>query len=95
MQVVTCGGNALKFYAAVRYRLSRMWLIKTEYKVSSWSKRSEVFDLACEHGLIMKDELFLAKNRRVCDKLVLAMKDLIFENWLNLEIFPQSCPWII
>jgi len=95
MEAVTCGGNASRFYAAVLLRLSRMRLIKTEDKVSSWSKHSEVFDLACEHGLIMKQELFLAKNRRVCDKLVMAMKDFIFENWLNLDIFPQTCPWMI
>lgn len=35
MEEVTCGGNALRFYAAVRLRLSRMGLIKTEDKVSS------------------------------------------------------------
>ncbi|XP_027352184.1 DNA repair protein recA homolog 2, mitochondrial isoform X1 [Abrus precatorius] len=33
MEEVTCGGNALRFYAAVRLRLSRMGLIKTEDKV--------------------------------------------------------------
>lgn len=35
MEEVTCGGNALRFYSAVRLRLSRMGLIKTEDKVSS------------------------------------------------------------
>lgn len=35
MEEVTCGGNALRFYAAVRLRLSRMRLIKTEAKVRS------------------------------------------------------------
>jgi len=35
VEEVTCGGNALRFYAAVRLRLSRMRLIKTEDKVSS------------------------------------------------------------
>jgi len=35
MEEVTCGGNALRFYAAVRLRLSRIGLIKTEDKV--WS----------------------------------------------------------
>jgi recombination protein RecA len=56
-------------------------------------QESEVFDLGCEHGLIMKDEgdyfiegeafssreaaeLFLAKNKRICDKLVMDMKRL-------------------
>ncbi|GAB4843895.1 hypothetical protein Ancab_013859 [Ancistrocladus abbreviatus] len=31
---VTCGGNALKFYAAVRLRISRMGLLKMEDKIS-------------------------------------------------------------
>ncbi|WJX78329.1 hypothetical protein P8452_61565 [Trifolium repens] len=35
MDEVTCGGNALRFYAAVRLRLSRMGLIKTEDKTFS------------------------------------------------------------
>jgi hypothetical protein len=35
MKEVTCGGNALRFYAAVRLRLSRMGLIKTDDKVNS------------------------------------------------------------
>lgn len=35
MEEVTCGGNALRFYSAVRLRLSRMGLIKTEDKVIS------------------------------------------------------------
>jgi recombination protein RecA len=35
MKEVTCGGNALRFYAAVRLRLSRKGLIKTEDKVNS------------------------------------------------------------
>lgn len=122
MEEVTCGGNALRFYAAVRLRLSRMGLIKTEDKVEGitvcaqvvknklapaamkkaelgikfgrgFCQESEVFALACEHGLIMKDEgnyfiegepftsreaaeQFLAKNKRICDKLVMDMKRL-------------------
>lgn len=32
---VTCGGNALKFYAAVRMRLVRMGLLKTDDKVNN------------------------------------------------------------
>lgn len=35
MEEVTCGGNALRFYAAIRLRLSKMGLIKNEDKVSS------------------------------------------------------------
>ncbi|CAJ1913242.1 unnamed protein product [Sphenostylis stenocarpa] len=85
VEEVTCGGNALKFYAAVRLRLSRMRLIKTEDKVEGvlicalvvknklapaatkraelaikfgrgFCHESEVLDLACEHGIIVKDE---------------------------------------
>ncbi|XP_057438024.1 DNA repair protein recA homolog 2, mitochondrial isoform X2 [Lotus japonicus] len=85
MEEVTCGGNALRFYAAVRLRLSRLGLIKTEDKVEGtqicvqvvknklapatmkkaelgikfgrgFCHESEVFDLACDHGIIIKDE---------------------------------------
>jgi recombination protein RecA len=70
MDEVTCGGNALRFYAAVRLRLSRMGLIKTEDKVGellnlfevlsnleeAFAKNQKVNDLACKHGFIMKDE---------------------------------------
>lgn len=80
---VTCGGNALKFYAAVRLRMIRTGLIKTgdkatglgvcvevvKNKLSPIKKKaeleiqfgrgicreSEVLDLACEHGLIIKE----------------------------------------
>ena len=31
---VTCGGNALRFYAAVRLRIMRTGLLKTEDKVN-------------------------------------------------------------
>ncbi|XP_061363003.1 DNA repair protein recA homolog 2, mitochondrial isoform X4 [Gastrolobium bilobum] len=85
MEEVTCGGNTLRFYAAVRLRLSRMGLMKTEDKVEGllvcvqviknklapaakkkaelgikfgrgFCHESEVLDLACEHGIIVKDE---------------------------------------
>ncbi|KAK4485475.1 hypothetical protein RD792_008117 [Penstemon davidsonii] len=80
---VTCGGNALKFYAAIRLRISRMALLKTEDKATglgicvqvvknklapSMAKaelsikfgkgfccESEALDLACEHGVIVKE----------------------------------------
>ncbi|WJX78330.1 hypothetical protein P8452_61565 [Trifolium repens] len=42
MDEVTCGGNALRFYAAVRLRLSRMGLIKTEDKVGELLNLFEV-----------------------------------------------------
>ncbi|KAK7244496.1 hypothetical protein RIF29_39319 [Crotalaria pallida] len=85
MEEVTCGGNALRFYAAIRLRLSRTGLIKSEEKVEGlqvsvqvvknklapaamkkaelgikfgrgFCHESEVLDLACEHGMIVKDE---------------------------------------
>ncbi|PIN20069.1 DNA repair protein RAD51/RHP55 [Handroanthus impetiginosus] len=80
---VTCGGNALKFYAAIRMRISRKALLKTEDKATGLgicvqvvknklapsmakaelsirfgkgiSQESEALDLACEHGVIVKD----------------------------------------
>ncbi|KAI4325634.1 hypothetical protein MLD38_031016 [Melastoma candidum] len=83
LEEVTCGGNALKFYAAIRLRLVRLALMKTEDKVNglgicvevvknklapTMSKTelgivfgkglyiaSEVLDLACEHGIIVRE----------------------------------------
>ncbi|XP_073306068.1 DNA repair protein recA homolog 2, mitochondrial isoform X1 [Primulina huaijiensis] len=80
---VTSGGNALKFYAAIRMRISRKRLLKTEGKATGlgicvqvvknklapsnakaeltlqFGKgiccKSEVLDLACEHGVIVKE----------------------------------------
>lgn len=37
VEEVTCGGNALGFYAAVRLRLTRMGLLNTEDEVISVS----------------------------------------------------------
>ena len=37
MEEVTCGGNALRFHAAVRLRLARMRLLKTADKVNPTS----------------------------------------------------------
>ncbi|GMY39529.1 DNA repair protein recA homolog 2, mitochondrial-like isoform X6 [Fagus crenata] len=79
---VTCGGNALKFYAAVRLRMIRTGLLQTEDKVTGlgvcvqvvknnlapsmkkaelgiqfgrgFCSESEVLELACEHGVIVK-----------------------------------------
>lgn len=34
---VTCGGNALRFYAAVRLRVLKTGLLKTEDKVKHWT----------------------------------------------------------
>ncbi|GLT58692.1 hypothetical protein SLA2020_315630 [Shorea laevis] len=83
MEEVTCGGNALKFYAAVRLRMIRTGLHRTGNKVTGLGvcvevvknklgpaqkkaeleiqfgrgicHKSEVLDLACEHGLIGKE----------------------------------------
>ncbi|GFP90932.1 DNA repair protein reca homolog 2 mitochondrial [Phtheirospermum japonicum] len=80
---VTCGGNALKFYAAIRMRISRKGLVKVEDKATGLGicvqvvknklapsmakaelsirfgkgicRESEALDLACEHGVIVKD----------------------------------------
>lgn len=80
---VSCGGNALRFYAGVRMRIIRNRLIKEEDKVTGLGicvqvvknklahemkkadleiqfgrgicRESEVLDLACEHGVILKE----------------------------------------
>ncbi|KAL6987207.1 hypothetical protein U1Q18_012958, partial [Sarracenia purpurea var. burkii] len=80
---VTCGGNALQFYAAIRMRIQRTGLLKTEDKVTGLGicvqvvknklappmkkaeigiqfgrgicRESEILDLACERGIIMKE----------------------------------------
>ncbi|KAF5938186.1 hypothetical protein HYC85_025692 [Camellia sinensis] len=80
---VTCGGNALQFYAAIRMKIQRKGLLKTEDKVTGLGIcvhvmknklappmkkaelgikfgrgiccESEVLELACDHGIIMKE----------------------------------------
>lgn len=80
---VTCGGNALKFYAAMRLKISRKGLLMKEDKATGLeicvqvvknklapsmakaelriqfgkgiSRDSEALDLACEHGVIVKE----------------------------------------
>ncbi|XAR68469.1 ATP diphosphatase [Bertholletia excelsa] len=80
---VTCGGNALPFYAAIRMKLLRTGLLRTEDKVTGLGicvqvvknklappmkkaevgikfgkgicSESEVLDLACKHGVIVKE----------------------------------------
>ncbi|GMN55428.1 hypothetical protein TIFTF001_024539 [Ficus carica] len=79
----TCGGNALKFYAAVRLKLRKTELLKDEKEVigigisvqivknklapamkkaklglrfgRGFCSESEVLELACEHGIIVKE----------------------------------------
>ncbi|XP_062165785.1 DNA repair protein recA homolog 2, mitochondrial [Alnus glutinosa] len=83
MDEVTCGGNALKFYAAVRLKMIRKELLKTEDKATGlvvcvqvvknslapsmkmaelgiqfgrgFCCASEALELACEHGVIVKE----------------------------------------
>ncbi|XP_023731698.1 DNA repair protein recA homolog 2, mitochondrial [Lactuca sativa] len=80
---VTCGGNALPFYSAVRMRIARKGLLKTQEKVTGLgicvevvknklapamkkaeleiefgrgiSRASEVLQLGCEHGVVLKE----------------------------------------
>nr|GEU56303.1 DNA repair protein RecA homolog 2, mitochondrial [Tanacetum cinerariifolium] len=80
---VTCGGNALPFYSAVRMRIARKGLLKTQEKVTGLGicvevmknklapamkkaeleiefgrgicRASEVLELACEHGVVLKE----------------------------------------
>ncbi|KAK1412980.1 hypothetical protein QVD17_34640 [Tagetes erecta] len=80
---VTCGGNALPFYSAVRMRIARKGLLKTQEKVTGLgicvevmknklapamkkaeleiefgkgiSRSSEILELACEHGIVLKE----------------------------------------
>ncbi|KAF8403736.1 hypothetical protein HHK36_011840 [Tetracentron sinense] len=80
---VSCGGNALKFYSAVRMRIIRTRLLKTENKITGLGVcvqvvknklapamkkaeleirfgrgiccESEVLDMACKHGVILKE----------------------------------------
>ncbi|KAG6640969.1 DNA repair protein recA homolog 2, mitochondrial-like isoform X2 [Carya illinoinensis] len=94
---VTCGGNALKFYASVRLKMIRKALLKTEDKVTGlgvcvqvvknnlapsmkmaelgiqfgrgFCCESEVLDLACEHGIIIKEgSKYLIKGEFFSDK---------------------------
>ncbi|KAI7726259.1 hypothetical protein M8C21_008603 [Ambrosia artemisiifolia] len=80
---VTCGGNALPFYSAVRLRIARKGLLKTQEKVTGLgicvevmknklapamkkaeleiefgkgiSRAAEILELACEHGVALKE----------------------------------------
>ncbi|KGN54757.2 DNA repair protein recA homolog 2, mitochondrial isoform X2 [Cucumis sativus] len=91
---VTCGGNALQFYAAVRLRLLRKGLLKSGDKVTGvavgvqvvknklaspmkmvelgihfgrgFCCESEVLELGCEHGVILKDGSNFHIEGRIC-----------------------------
>ncbi|KAK3039626.1 hypothetical protein RJ639_027217 [Escallonia herrerae] len=105
--VLTCGGNALRFYSAVRLRLMRKGLLKTEDKFTGLGIRvevvknklapaskmaelgiqfgrgicceseSEILELACEHGVVLKDG-----NRYLIDGELLNSKEEA-ENYLG------------
>jgi RecA/RadA recombinase len=50
---ITCGGNALKFYAAVRLRISRRGLIQTDDEVIQKLKKKlylNVLYCSCRRG---------------------------------------------
>ncbi|XP_021820192.1 DNA repair protein recA homolog 2, mitochondrial [Prunus avium] len=112
MDEVTCGGNALRFYAAVRLRIKRTRLLKTEDKVTGLGisvqvvknklapamkkadlgiqfgrglcRESEVFQLACEHGLIAKEGSSYLIGRKVFStehaaEQYLAKNDALFD----------------
>ncbi|KAJ8449815.1 hypothetical protein Cgig2_001471 [Carnegiea gigantea] len=136
---VTCGGNALGFYAAMRLRISRTGLLNKNDKNICFTKlllylhlekvdgigicvqvlknklapamksaelgikfgrglqlESEVLELGIEHGLILKErnnyfiegevfqsplaaERYLAENEVVRDKIVLDLRNLLFD----------------
>lgn len=121
---VTCGGNALGFYAAMRLRISRTGLLNKNDKVDGigicvqvlknklapamksaelgirfgrgLQLESEVLELGIEHGLILKErnsyfiegevfesplaaERYLAENEVVRDKIVMDLRNLLFD----------------
>lgn len=113
---VTCGGNALQFYAAIRMKIQRKGLLKTEDKVTGLGIcvhvmknklappmkkaelgikfgrgiccESEVLELACDHGIIMKEgnnffiEGEILKNKQEAERY-LAENDGILDKIVN------------
>ncbi|KAK1279232.1 hypothetical protein QJS04_geneDACA003662 [Acorus gramineus] len=94
---VTCGGNALNFYAAVRLRIARKALIRDEDEAIGINvsvqvmknklgpalkkaeldikygcgirRESEVFEMACEHGVILKNDGYWIQGEFFEDKV--------------------------
>ncbi|XP_062117881.1 DNA repair protein recA homolog 2, mitochondrial isoform X2 [Humulus lupulus] len=113
----TCGGNALKFYAAIRLRLKKTGLRETENKVTGlgisvqvvknklapamkkaelrlqfgrgFCCESEVLELACKHGVIVKEgnnyliEGKVFSNEHAAEKH-LAENDVIFDKLVSI-----------
>ncbi|XP_019456287.1 PREDICTED: DNA repair protein recA homolog 2, mitochondrial isoform X1 [Lupinus angustifolius] len=66
MEEVTCGGNALRFYAALRLRLSRIGLIKTEDKVEGLQVSVQVVKNKLAPATMKKAELGIKFGRGFC-----------------------------
>lgn len=66
VEEVTCGGNALKFYAAVRLRLSRLGLIKTEDKVEGVQICAQVVKNKLAPAATKRAELGIKFGRGFC-----------------------------
>ncbi|XP_020234480.1 DNA repair protein recA homolog 2, mitochondrial [Cajanus cajan] len=66
VEEVTCGGNALRFYAAVRLRLSRMGLIKTEDKVEGVHICAQVVKNKLAPAAMKRAELGIKFGRGFC-----------------------------
>lgn len=81
VEEVTCGGNALRFYAAVRLRLSRVRLIKTEDKVEGVMICAQVVKNKLAPAATKRAELGIKFGRGFChesDVLDLACEHGIF-----------------
>uniref|UniRef100_A0A6N2N769 RecA family profile 2 domain-containing protein n=1 Tax=Salix viminalis TaxID=40686 RepID=A0A6N2N769_SALVM len=62
---VTCGGNALKFYASVRLNIRRVGFIKKGEEFGKGiSRESEIIELAVKHKFIKKNGAFYDCNGR-------------------------------
>ncbi|PON34994.1 DNA recombination and repair protein [Parasponia andersonii] len=117
MDEYTCGGNALKFYAAVRLRLKKAGLLKVENEVTGlgisvqvvknklapamkkaelglrfgggFCRESDVLDLACEHGVIVKEgNRYLIEGKAFSNaqaaESYLAENEVIFDKIVSL-----------
>ncbi|RDX82868.1 DNA repair protein recA-like 2, mitochondrial [Mucuna pruriens] len=83
VEEVTCGGNALRFYAAVRLRLSRMGLIKTEDKVEGVLVCAKVVKNKLAPAATKKAELGIKFGRGFCHESEIL--DLACEHGIIME----------